>query len=222
MKTGANDKPEKAWVIEDCGEVPADEDLEKLLKKEPDSTGDTYEDFPEDQKEKGEEWKGEQIVKIATELKAMGSKAFTEKPPNNALALSKYQKALRYLHVYPEPLENDPPELGSQLNKLKIALHNNSSLLQYKMGQFKDSDESADKSLEVAGITDGEKSKALFRKGVAAKELKNEDDALKYLEEASALNSADAGIKTALASVKKAAADRRAKERKAYSKMFDD
>ena len=216
---GANDKPEKVSVIEDCGELPEGADIEEFTKKAPDSTGDTYEDFPDDELPKGEEWKGAQIVEIATTLKDMGGSAF--KGNDIALALSKYEKALRYVHEYPAPLEGDAPDLGKQLNTLKIALYNNSSLMQYKLKQYKESSSSADKAIGVEGATDKDKGKSLFRKGQAANAMKNEDEALQYLEEAQTLIPADAGVKNELAIVKKGAADRKAKERKAYSKMFD-
>lgn len=182
---GANDKPDRECVIDDCGELPEGTSIDEFTKKMPDSTGDTYEDFPDDQleKEKRQEWKSADIVRISDELKSMGSNAF--KRGELPLALSKYQKALRYLHEYPTPADGDPPELASQLNKLKIALYNNSSLLQYKLNQYKDSASSADKAIGVQGITDAEKGKALYRKGVAASHMKNEDEALQNLEEVS-------------------------------------
>ena len=216
---GPNDKPEKDCVIVDCGELPEGTDIEEFTKKVPDSTGDTYEEFPDDELPQGEEWKGEQIEKIATDLKNMGNAAL--KAGEHSVALSKYEKALRYLHEYPAPLEGDAPDLGDKLNKLKIALYNNSSLLQYKLKHYADSSQSADKAMGVEGATEAEKGKSLFRKGQAAKEMKSEDDAIAYLEEAQNLVPNDAGIKNELAAVKKAAADRKAKERKAYSKMFD-
>ncbi|KAK5133772.1 cytochrome P450 monooxygenase 41 [Meristemomyces frigidus] len=215
---GENDKPEKDCVIVDCGELPEGANLDEYTKKAPDTTGDAYEDFPEDQLQQDEEWKGADIVKIATDLKDMGNKAF--KAGELQLGLSKYQKGLAYLHEYPGRLDGDVEDLDNQLNQLKISLYTNSAMLQTKLGQYRDSYESADKALSIDGIDDKQKAKALFRKGVAAKENKNEDDATKCLEEAQKLNPADAGIKNELAAVKKAAADRRAKEKKAYSKMF--
>ncbi|KAK7879768.1 peptidyl-prolyl cis-trans isomerase cpr6, partial [Exophiala xenobiotica] len=61
----------------------------------------------------GEEWKGSEIVKIATELKDMGNKAFKE--GHVQLGLDKYQKALRYLREYPVTNDDDPKDLGAQL-----------------------------------------------------------------------------------------------------------
>lgn len=219
VKVGANDVPEKPCVIADCGELPAGADLAEFAKKEPDSTGDIYEDYPEDQLKPGEEWKGEGLVKIVDHIKTLGNTAF--KAGSIELALSKYQKALRYLHEYPEPLDDDPKELGDQLKKLKISLHTNSALLQYKLKRLSDADKSADNALAVPGIGDIEKAKALFRKGVIAKDQKNEEEATKCLEEATKLAPQDVAITNELAAVKKAAVDRRAKEKKAYAKMFD-
>lgn len=217
--TGANDKPEKDCVIEDCGELPADADIAELTKKKADSTGDSYEDFPEDQKTGDEEWKGTELVKIVDDIKSLGSKAF--KNSELDLALNKYQKALRYLHEYPEPLENDPKDLGAQLTDLKITLHTNSSLMQFKLAKYRDSYDSADKAASVPGISKEKKGKALFRKGMALKGAKDEEGAIEYLSQAAELVPGDAGIQKELAAVKKAAADRKAKEKKVFSKAFD-
>merc|ERR1711977_374376 len=116
---GESDKPKQDVIIADCGELPAGTDVAEFTKKAPDMTGDAYEDFPEDQLKQGEEWKGTEIVRIASELKEMGNKAF--KSGELELGLSKYQKALRYLHEYPVPLEDDPKDLGTQLSQLKIS-----------------------------------------------------------------------------------------------------
>lgn len=216
---GANDVPDKPCIIEDCGELGPEEDVEKLTQKEPDSTGDKYEEFPEDQLASGEEWSGTSVIGIAEDLKGKGSQAFKE--GKLELALSKYQKALRYLHEYPTALESDPADTQSKLGKLKIALHNNSSLLQYKLKQYKDSAASADKAMSVEGATDADKGKSLFRKGMAAKESKNEEDALEFLLRAQKLVPEDKGVSSELVAVKKAAQERKAKERKAYAKAFD-
>ncbi|USW53862.1 Putative cyclophilin-type peptidyl-prolyl cis-trans isomerase domain-containing protein [Septoria linicola] len=215
---GPNDKPNKDVVIEDCGELPEGTDLSEFTRKAPDSTGDTYEDFPEDQAREGEEWKGTEIVQIATNLKDLGNKAF--KGGELELALSKYQKGLRYLHEYPAPLDGDAADLGAQLAKLKVSLHTNSSLLQYKLGRYRESYDSADKAAVVSEISETEKGKALYRKGVALKASKDEEGAQQFLEQAAQLVPGDQGIKNELAAVKKAAADRKAKERKAFSKAF--
>ena len=213
-----DDKPVKECKIVDCGEVPESVSPEEFTKKQADATGDAYEDFPEDQLQGGKEWTGKEIVDIAEDLKAMGTKAL--KGGDTAVALAKYQKALAYLHKYPAPLDSDAPEVGTKLTQLKIALHNNSSMVQQKLKQYADSAKSADKALEVTGISDEQKAKALFRKGVAAKEMRNDDEAVAALEQASKLAPNDAAVKAELAAVKKKAVDERARQKKAYSKAF--
>lgn len=216
--TGPNDKPEKDCVIEDCGELPADADISELTKKKADKTGDAYEDFPEDQKPGEEEWKGTEIVAIVDDLKSMGNKMFKE--GDLELGLSKYQKGLRYLHEYPEPLENDPKDLGEKLSKLKISLHTNSSLLQFKLGRYRESLESADKAMAVPSISDVEKGKALYRKGMALKSAKDEEGAIENLEQAAKLVPEDAGVKSALKAAKDSAKARREREKKAFANAF--
>lgn len=216
--TGPNDKPNKPCVISDCNVLPSGVNPQDFAKKEPDSTGDTYEEFPEDQLQPGLEWQGEEIVKIATDLKDMGSKAYKAK--ETALGLAKYQKALRYLHEYPSPLDTDSPTLGDQLIRLKISLHNNSALLQLQLRASRDAVASADKALAIPTITPAEQAKALYRKGVACKDLRDEDGAVASLTAAEKLAPGDVGIANELALVRKTAADRRAKEKKAYSNAF--
>ncbi|KAG9561876.1 peptidyl-prolyl cis-trans isomerase, partial [Aureobasidium melanogenum] len=212
--TSSNDKPNKDCTIVDCGELTGEE-YEKAAEKVPDSTGDPYEDFPEDQ---GEDIPGLEIVKIANDLKTRGTDAF--KKGDIALGLAKYQKGLRYLHEYPEPLENDPPELGPALASLRIALHSNSALLQLKLNEFTDAEKSATNAIAVPQIKAPEKGKALYRRALARKGLKNEEDAVADLEEALKFVPEDAAVKNELAAVKKAAADRAKKEKAAYSKFF--
>lgn len=218
-KTGPNDKPDKECIIADCGELSGEE-YEHAADTIPDITGDPYEDFPEDQKKGDEELSTTEVIKIATELKNMGNTAF--KSGNNELGLSKYQKGLRYLHECPEPLDTDPPETGAHLNAIKITLHSNSALLLNKLKVFDEAETSASNALTVPGIKDTDKGKALYRRAIARKGLRNEDDAVKDLEAALQCVPEDAGIKNELASVKKAAADRAKKEKAAYSKFFTD
>jgi len=209
-----SDKPAPDVTIIDCGELKGDA-ARTASEKTVDSTGDPYEDFPEDQEA---ELSGPEIVKVATELKGFGNKAF--KAGDLSLGLDKYQKGLRYLHEYPEPLENDPPELGKQLNSLKFTLHSNSALLQNKLKSFDEALTSASNALEISGSTDAEKGKAYYRRALAKAGLKDEDAAMKDLEEALKFVPSDAAILKELDAVKKHAAERAKKERAAYKKFF--
>ncbi|KAH5748879.1 hypothetical protein HBI88_200850 [Parastagonospora nodorum] len=219
LKVQSGDKPYQDATIIDCGELTG-EDYEKATEKTPDATGDPYEDFPEDQKPSGdEEWKGDEILKIATELKDMGNAAF--KQQNLDLGIKKYQKALRYLHEYPAPLETDPADLFPKLQTLKISVYLNCALLQNKTNQFADALDSASKALEIEGISDKDKAKAYFRSGQAKVGKKSDEGAVEDLKEALKYAPGDAAIVKELDGAKKRVAVRKEKEKKAYKNAFN-
>lgn len=199
----------------DCGQLSGDE-AEKIGRKEPDSTGDAYEDFPQDQ---GEDFKGPHILEIATHLKEYGNKAFKAGDLN--LALEKYQKGLRYLNEYPEPLPEDPPELSKDLTHIRFTLHSNSSLLQIKLKCFADAQSSANNALELEEVSNQDRAKASYRKALALLGLKDDEEAVKTLETAQKLAPDDATISKELGAAKKKAAEQAKKEKAAYKKFFE-
>ncbi|KAL4895540.1 peptidyl-prolyl cis-trans isomerase D [Aspergillus ambiguus] len=212
------DKPTTDVTIVDCGELTGP-DYDDADKSVPDATGDPYEDFPDDHQ--GEELNAPVCYKIAGELKGFGNAAFKSGDLN--LGLEKYQKGLRYLNEFPGPDENDPKELEGQMKALRFTLHSNSSLLANKLGQYRNGQSWASYALEVApaaNAQDADKAKALYRRAVASSGLKEEDAALKDLEEASKLAPNDAAIANEIARVKKAIKDREAKERATARKFF--
>lgn len=213
MPTQPGDKPSKEVTITDCGELTGEE-AEKATQKAPDSTGDPYEDFPEDNNEQST---AKEIVEIATNLKGYGNTAF--KANNLSLGLEKYQKGLRYLNEDPD-LVNEPAETKKTLDALRFTLNSNSALLANKLKDFPEALRSAEAALAVKGITDAEKAKALFRAAVAQIGLKEDDAALKNLEEADRLVPNDVAVVKELKAIKKAAADRAKKEKALYSKAF--
>ncbi|KAF2634234.1 peptidyl-prolyl cis-trans isomerase D [Massarina eburnea CBS 473.64] len=218
LKTQSGDKPFHDAVILDCGQLTGD-DYAKATEKEADATGDPYEDWPEDQLSSNEEWKGEDILSVATALKDLGNTAF--KAGNLQLGLAKYQKGLRYLNEYPAPLDNDAPTLWPALCALKASLYLNSALLQNKLKQYVDAADSATKALSVEGIQDKDKAKAYFRRAQAGVERKNEDEALKDLEKAREFAPGDSAITALKESVKRRVHERREREKKAYKGAFD-
>lgn len=198
----------------DCGQLSGDASGTPS-KKVPDSTGDPYEDFPEDQASK---ITAPETCKIANELKDYGNKAFKSGDLN--LALDKYQKGLRYLNEDPEPDKDDPPELPKQLTAVRFTLHSNSALLQNKLKFYEEALKSATMALEQEGIADSDRAKALYRKGMASQGLKDDDQAIKDLEEALKLAPGDAAITKELSAIKKKVAEQSKKEKAAYQKFF--
>lgn len=183
-----------------------------------DAFGDKYEDYPEDAEQ---DYSAEDIVRIASEMKEFGNKAF--KAGDLDLGLEKYEKGLRYLNEYPEPdEEDDPKNLGKQLENLRFTIHSNSALVQIKLRSFEDALRSASSALDVnpAVTTDAEKAKALYRRALARVALKNDEEAIVDLEQAAKLVPGDAGVVKELAAAKKREADRVEKEKAVYRKFF--
>ena len=188
------------------------------FQKTVDSTGDPYEDFPEDQLKDGD-FKGPEIIKIATELKDFGNKAF--KGGDVILGLGKYQKGIRYLNEYPAASDEDPPETIKQLTSIRFALHSNSALLHNKLKAFEEAKQSASHALQLEGISDADRGKAYYRRALANEGLKDDEEAMNDLQSASKLSPNVPDIANELAKVKKRAADQAKKEKAAFKKFFD-
>ncbi|KAJ5153091.1 Peptidyl-prolyl cis-trans isomerase D [Penicillium canariense] len=217
METEA-DKPKSDVTVVDCGELSGD-DYANATKRVQDATGDPYEDFPEDHQ--GDELTAPLAFKIASDLKGFGNTAFKKGDYN--LGLEKYQKGLRYLNEFPEPADSDPKELGEQMKSLRFTLHSNSSLLANKLQQYKQAEAWASYALEVAEAAkakDADKAKVYYRRALAHVGLKEEDAALKDLQEATKLAPTDAGITNEITKVKQSVKAREAKDKAAARKFF--
>lgn len=217
IPTQPGDKPTRDAIIFDCGELSGNEELLGDAPRQADELGDAYEDYPEDAVTGSEAPNAEAILKIATDCKSYGNAAF--KKGNFATALDKYQKGLRYLNEDPD-LESAPAGTKEEFGKLRVSLNTNVALINIKLGSWLDARAAATNALEVSGVSDGERAKALYRRGLASLQLKDEDDALADLELAHELLPDDANITKELRAVKEAAKARLEKEKKAYSKFF--
>ena len=201
----------------ECGQLSGDA-ASKAAEKAPDSTGDPYEDFPEDQ---GEDLPVDQILKIASDCKNFGNKAFKAGDLN--LGLDKYQKGLRYLGASEAKDDGEQPEVAKQISSLSFTLQSNSALLQNKLQAFDDAKKSASLALGKSNLNvpDSDRAKAYFRRGLAQEGLKDEEEAVKDYEEALKCAPGDPAIVKQLTAVKKKAAERAKKEKAAYKKFFD-
>lgn len=159
------------------------------------------------------------MIKIATELKEFGNRAFKGGDLN--IGLDKYQKGLRYLNEYPEATDNDAPELAKQLTSIRFTLHSNSALLQVKLKAFEDAQKSASNALDLGRMSEADRAKAYYRRALAKAGLKEDEEAVKDLDEALKLAPGDASITKELGAVKKRAAEQVKKEKAAYKKFFD-
>lgn len=213
LKTEAGDKPSREALIADCGELVG-EDALKADVKQPDATGDPHEDYPEDC---NGELDATTVLKIATDCKEFGNKAF--KAGNLAVGVEKYDKGLRYLNEEPD-LDNEPPATKKSLDALRFSLNNNAALLSIKLEAWDDAIRHATSALNVEGSADADRAKAFYRRGMGYVKTKDEEGALKDLEEAHRLAPNDALVTSELGSVKTKAAARAAKEKAAFKKFF--
>lgn len=211
-----SDKPLSEVKVVNCGQLNGQE-FSSATQKPADATGDPYEDFPDDQ---GEDLKGTDYFKIASDLKDFGNKAF--KASDLETGIEKYQKGLRYLHEYPETNDSDPADLATQLKQLRFTLNSNSALLANKAKRYEEGEKWAGFAIE--GIPpeakDADKAKAYYRRGTARVALRDEESGLKDLETAAKLAPGDAAIARDVAGVKKSVQARLDKEKAAFKKFF--
>lgn len=221
LRTSSGDKPEKEALIADCGELTGDEALSADVKQ-PDATGDPYEDFPDDFPAEQQPLPAAKILEVAAACKDFGNKAF--KSGDLQLGLNKYEKGLRYLNEDPD-LDDEPATTKPALDALRFSLNNNSALLAMKLETWDECARSASAALAAApgagaAVKEADRAKALYRRGFANVRLKDEDAAIRDLEEAQKLAPSDGLIAHELAAVKTKAAARTAKEKAAYKKFF--
>ena len=218
MPTQSNDKPVHDCIIADCGELTGADYDNIPAQKEPDKLGDPYEDYPEDARQGDEELPAIEILKIATEIKGFGNTQF--KSSHVREALNKYEKGLRYVGEETEPTENDPPDLVMKLQQLKVSLYLNAAQCHLKLNKPNDVVESASCALSIQAITDAERGKALYRRALAKGKLKDEEEAMKDLEQALNCIPGDRNVANELNKMKAQAKERTQKEKAAFKKFF--
>ncbi|XP_074566751.1 peptidyl-prolyl cis-trans isomerase CYP40-like [Curcuma longa] len=205
---GEADCPTIDVVIADCGELPegADDGVPNFFKD-----GDLYPDWPNDLDEKPNEvswW-----MNAVESAKTFGNDNFKKK--DYKMALRKYRKSLRYLDVCWEKEEIDEAK-SLLLRKTKSIILTNSSACKLKLLDLEGALLDADFAIREKEAN----AKAYFRQGQAHSALNDVDAAVESFLRALELEPNDGGIKKELAAAKKKIADRRDKERRAYSRMF--
>ncbi|XP_042438353.1 peptidyl-prolyl cis-trans isomerase CYP40-like isoform X1 [Zingiber officinale] len=205
---GEADRPTIDVVIADCGELPegADDCVSNFFKD-----GDLYPDWPNDLDEKPNEvswW-----MNAVESAKTFGNDNFKKK--DYKMALRKYRKSLRYLDVCWEKEEIDEAK-SLLLRKTKSIILTNSSTCKLKLRDLEGALLDADFAIREKEAN----AKAYFRQGQAHSALNDVDAAVESFLRALELEPNDGAIKKELAAAKKKIADRRDKERRAYSRMF--
>lgn len=199
-------KPIQDVTIIDCGELAQDEE-DGISTKKVAIDGDIYEDWPEDQPNSST---ADDRIKIASEIRKIGNKYFTEKKFD--IALEKYEKASRY--VFPDDFSDSQDK--NTLIKEEITILGNIAAAKLELQQYKEAIEICDKILK----REPENGKALLRRGKAYLLREDLDLAEKDFLETKRLEPENKQVDVWLGKMKKIQKKVLAKEKAVYSKLF--
>lgn len=181
-------------------------------------------------------------LEVADEIKALGTSFF--KKADYSHALSKWQKAVRYVLIHPVTPESHPESeaIEKQRNDLFTSLQLNIALVALKVTPTSSAlqdvaikeansilarteavsllDAPSDVFETVPETTKATVAKAFYRRAVAFATGKRFEDALKDLDSALHFAPVDLGIKNERRAVMAKMDQRRKAQRAAYSKMF--
>ncbi|KAA8588632.1 hypothetical protein FQN60_009977, partial [Etheostoma spectabile] len=164
------DAPVKPCAIGDCGEH---KDGDSWGTGPRDGSGDTHPDFPEDSDVDFKDV--DKVLSVAEDVKNIGNSLF--KNQDWKAAVNKYSKALRYLEVSGELLEEAAQQ---KLEPTALSCFLNTAACNLKMQLWQDALESCNEALEL----DQANTKALFRRAQAWQGLKENSKAMIDLKKA--------------------------------------
>lgn len=200
------DAPVKPCVIADCGEHKDEDSWGSELS---DASGDTHPDFPEDSNIDFKDV--DNVLSVADDVKNIGNNLF--KKQDWKAAVSKYSKALRYLEVSGELLEEAAQQ---KLEPTALSCFLNTAACNLKMQLWQDALDSCNEALEL----DEANTKALFRRAQAWQGLKENSKAMIDLKKAQGIAPEDKAISNEMKRVQLKIQQEKEKEKKIYAKMF--
>lgn len=211
-ETDSNDKPLKEAVITDCGVLAPEDPLPTKLD---DGTGDVYEDVLKDEPSVDVNQPAS-VFKAVQDIKDIGTKLFKAGDLTNAF--SKYNKASSYMEdFFPETLNDSDMQTDIDL---KVSLYLNIALVALKLNKNQEAIKAARNAMNVGNVGDKEKAKALYRMGTAYVNLKDEPTGIEQFNKALELAPGDAAIVQGIHKANTQMADRKKKEKAAFSKFF--
>jgi len=201
------DAPNKPCVIAECGVFKEGDDWGVAPS---DGSGDTHPDFPEDSEVDIKDV--DKVLLVAEDLKNIGNTFF--KNQDWPSAVKKYTKALRYLEVCGEQLEEEKSQQRLEPTALSCIL--NTAACKLKMQLWQDAIESCNEVLEL----NQSNTKALFRRAQGWQGLKEFSKAMTDLKKAQEIAPEDKAIGNEMKRVQLKVKEEKEKEKKIYSKMF--
>ncbi|XP_026855163.2 peptidyl-prolyl cis-trans isomerase D [Electrophorus electricus] len=202
-----DDHPVKPCIIAECGEHKEGDDWGVAPN---DGSGDVHPDFPE---ESDFDFKDiDKILSVAEDIKNIGNNLF--KSQNWQVAMKKYSKALRYLEVCGNILDDESAQ--PRLEPVALSCILNLAACKLKLQQWQEAVESCDEALEL----NPNHAKALFRRAQGWQGLKEFNKAMIDLQKAKEIAPEDKAIGNEMLKVKQKVKEEKEKERKIYAKMF--
>ncbi|XP_043982518.1 peptidyl-prolyl cis-trans isomerase D isoform X1 [Gambusia affinis] len=201
------DTPIKPCIIADCGEHKDGDSWGAALD---DGTGDAHPDFPEDSDIDFKDL--DKVVSTAEDVKNIGNVMF--KNQDWRTAVRKYKKALRYLDMSGNLVENE--EEHRKLEPTAVSCFLNMAACKLKLQLWQEALESCNEALEL----NQENTKALFRRAQAWQGLKEYNKALVDLKKAQGIAPEDKAIINEMKKVQLKIQEEKEKEKKIYAKMF--
>lgn len=208
VQTGENDKPILPCIIANCGHFNPGEDFGL---NENDGL-DVYPAWPEDSEL---DFNQKELVKeVAENIKATGNKYF--KQQDYIEANRKYKKALRYLNRLHEVNEDIDKDEDKNVVNVVLPCILNSAACKLKLQRYNEALEDCDEALDL----EPNNPKALFRRGQAYHGLRDYKRSLADLQAALKVAPQDKAIMAEITAVKGEIQTYKAKEMKAYARMF--
>ncbi|XP_047209517.1 peptidyl-prolyl cis-trans isomerase D isoform X1 [Girardinichthys multiradiatus] len=201
------DTPVKPCIIADCGEH---KDGDSWGAAPTDGTGDAHPDFPEDSDIDFKDV--DKVLSAAEDVKNIGNLLF--KNQDWKAAVNKYKKALRYLEMSGNQLEEEGEQ--KKLEPTTVSCFLNTAACKLKLQLWQEALGSCDEALEL----NQENTKALFRRAQAWQGLKEYDKALGDLKKAQEIAPEDKAIINEMKKVQIKIQEEKEKEKKIYAKMF--
>ncbi|KAG7257864.1 hypothetical protein CRUP_037344 [Coryphaenoides rupestris] len=203
-----DDTPVKLCVIAECGEH---QDGDNWGDAPDDGSGDAHPDFPEDSDVDFKDV--DKVLSVAEDVKNIGNNFF--KNQDWASASRKYSKALRYLEVSGDVLEEDE-EVQKRLEPTALSCTLNKAACQLKLTLWQEALDSCNQVLEL----NESNTKALFRRAQAWQGLKDLDQAMADLKKAQELAPQDKAVAAEMRRVQIKVKEEKEAEKKIYAKMF--
>nr|XP_057920276.1 peptidyl-prolyl cis-trans isomerase D [Doryrhamphus excisus] len=204
-----DDAPTKPCIIADCGEH---KDGDSWAVVSDDGTGDTHPDFPEDSDVDFKDV--DKVLAAAEDIKNIGNNLF--KSQDWKAAVNKYSKALRYLEMCGEELEEDEEAVQKKLEPTAFSCYLNTAACKLKLQLWQEALDSCNEALELNNAN----TKALFRRAQAWQGLKEFSQAMTDLKAAQGITPEDKAIMNEMKRVQLKVQEEKEKEKKIYAKMF--